>query len=223
MLSLTLVITAWLHLRTTGAITPPKACFFVFLLLIPGQSCSGLQISALFSRQGIEAVKQPLEISSSVPSAASKAKPSAVLGSVAGDPGHAAWKTPAIPLGGHRPVLTPSHRREQMAVHVHVPTLPMSLCASCLPPAQPWHNVAETQGHWKTAQHKVKGLARSPPVPTSSRSPPRSCPCGRMSASHPALHGVSTQHEDIPSPGAWTLILRAQSSDTSPVTLCHPR
>lgn len=125
-------------------------------------------------------MKQPLELSSSARSAAPK--PSPILGSAASEPGHTAWKTPATPLSGHRPALTPSHHREPMAVHVRVPTLPMSLPAARLQPKKlhcillcpwgsPWHNAAKTQGHWKMAQHKVKRLTRRIPCAYEQQEP----------------------------------------------------
>ena len=134
-LSLTLVVTAWLHPKTAEAIASLKPLFCVSSSNSQAEKCTGLQISALLSQQGTGAIKQPLELSSSALSAAPKHSP--ILGSAAArDLGHAAWKTPATRLGGQRPALTPSHHREQTAVHVRVPTLPMSLPACCPPSAR---------------------------------------------------------------------------------------
>lgn len=169
-------------------------------------------------------MKQPLELSSSVPSTAPK--PSLTLGP------HCSGNT-HHPLGGHRAALTPSHCREQMAVYVHVPTLPAVSLPACCPPlaksllcipscprGPPWHNATEAQSHWKTAQHKVKGLIRrNPPVLSSSRSPPQTYPCGST-----WLFTASrlTWHEDIPllRLGHSSAVLRA---DTDLVTLRQPR
>lgn len=112
----------------------PEASFLCFFFQFPSIEVHwAANLLALLSQHGTGAIKQPPELSSSAPSAAPKPRP--ILGSAAGDLGHTAWKTPTTPLSGHIPALTPSHCREQMAVHVCVPTLPTSLSACCLPAA----------------------------------------------------------------------------------------
>lgn len=75
-------------------------------------------------QQGAEDVKQFLELRSSGAISSTQIQP------------HPGATLLGEHLGGHRPALTLSHCREQVAVCAHVPTLPVSLPACCPPLAQ---------------------------------------------------------------------------------------
>lgn len=138
-------------------------------------------------------MKPSLELSSSVPSTAPK--PSLTPGP------HCSGNT-HHPLGGHRAALTPSHCREQMAVYVHVPTLPaVSLPACCPPLAQePALHPLMPSGTTMAQCHRgTKPLENS--SAQSKRTHQEKPPCAQQQQEpttdvplweHLALHSIST-------------------------------
>lgn len=133
-LSPTLVITAWLHPRTAGAIASLKPLFCASSSNSQAEKCAALQISRPCSRSRELALENNPWSSVAL---ARQQHPNPA-------PSRAQWPViQATLLGKHPPPPSvgtdqswpPPPRRQQTALHVRVPTLPMALPACCPPPA----------------------------------------------------------------------------------------
>lgn len=133
-LSPTLVITAWLHPRTAGAIASLKPVFCASSSNSQAEKYAALQISRPYSRSRELALENNPWSSAAL---AHQQHPNPA-------PSQAQWPMiQAMLLGKHPPPPSvgtdqswpPPPRRKQTAIHVHVPTLPIALPACCPPPA----------------------------------------------------------------------------------------